>query len=678
MWNNFGDFQNLTKKLAEKAAAAAENIEGQLNESVGATPEVLSAASNKLGSNDVNASRSADLSVVVDDEDPFGEDDDFYADDDSFDIDMHDNTDPTKTRTENEIEDEPVVQEPPPEHTVENDDSNPTTEASVPEPEPQSESEPQLQIHELDPEPEPEPGSMQQTTGESEKDIPIEETTYHQDDNSIDIQDETLYDDSDEEDEEIEFDSAVEIPTGDKTAEYPLKLERKHFEAASSKVLKVELLQDTPLHRNQVIEEGESENVDIAPDPSLVTDQVIEYKTVVSEFPEGPAGNEEEVLNMKVEDTVDALDPIEAVHPQDDPLTLPPDHDEDISLNPIGDDDEDKDISSDLNGIHSEHPNTIRLGAPRSYDEDEESVYVSKEEALGNSFEMGTLKSQIEQLERELQQRKDQLESKAIQITTMVELHEKEKKVYETKLKETKDEAKKRISKAKEKVDEYKNKVAEANARANSVGSESNDQEKIIAALREEGQNLARKQSEMEHLVREARLDMRDLKKELESERSAKEKAQARIIDLESELKETKEDLKAAKQKGGLAEKLDSDLLAAREEREKNASIILGLEAKLKESKSRNNELQKEMEEEFKSKVAHLEQESASIRNEKDTILRDLESKLRTSERESNLREDSLRHEVGELRKRWQDAVRRCDGEFEGMKKFPSFPWIII
>ena len=207
-------------------------------------------------------------------------------------------------------------------------------------------------------------------------------------------------------------------------------------------------------------------------------------------------------------------------------------------------------------------------------------------------------------------------------------------------------------------------KIAEANARANSAGSSSSDQEEIIVALREEGEKLAKKQSEMEYLVREARSDMRDLKKELESERTAKVKAEAKITELESELKETKEELRAANQKGGLADKLDSDLLAAREEREKNASIILGLEAGLKESKSRNSELQKEMEETFKDKVSQLEQETASIRNEKDTILHDLESKLRTSERESNLREDSLRHEVSELRKRWQDAVRRCDGKF--------------
>jgi hypothetical protein len=82
-----------------------------------------------------------------------------------------------------------------------------------------------------------------------------------------------------------------------------------------------------------------------------------------------------------------------------------------------------------------------------------------------------------------------------------------------TKLKETKEEAKKRISKAREKVDDMKAKLADVNNRASSIGSASNEQEKIIHALRQEGEELAKKQSEMEKLVRDARGDMRDLKK---------------------------------------------------------------------------------------------------------------------------------------------------------------------
>jgi len=74
----------------------------------------------------------------------------------------------------------------------------------------------------------------------------------------------------------------------------------------------------------------------------------------------------------------------------------------------------------------------------------------------------------------------------------------------------------------------------------------------------------------------------------------------------------------------------------------------------LKESKSRNSELKKEMEHALKETVSQLQQETTSIRN-------DLEAKLRTSEREANMKEDSLRHEVAEPRKRWQEAVRLCD-----------------
>ena len=50
------------------------------------------------------------------------------------------------------------------------------------------------------------------------------------------------------------------------------------------------------------------------------------------------------------------------------------------------------------------------------------------------------------------------------------------------------------------------------------------------------------------------------------------------------------------------------------------------------------------------------------MRREHNDLIGDLELKLRTSEREAGVREDALRHEVAEIRKRWQDAVRRADG----------------
>jgi len=101
--------------------------------------------------------------------------------------------------------------------------------------------------------------------------------------------------------------------------------------------------------------------------------------------------------------------------------------------------------------------------------------------------------------------------------------------------------------------------------------------------------------------------------------------------------------------------------LAAREEKEKGASSILALEAQLKEIKLKNIEKIRDMEANLKGKTTEGDAEREKLIKEKDEVMQDFELKLRSSERESNLREDSLRHEVSELRKRWQDAVRRAD-----------------
>ena len=152
----------------------------------------------------------------------------------------------------------------------------------------------------------------------------------------------------------------------------------------------------------------------------------------------------------------------------------------------------------------------------------------------------------------------------------MVDMYEQEKRALEAKSKKQRRKQKKWISKAKEKVDAIQNKLSEANTRASSAGSTSSDQEEIIVALREEGEKLARKQIEMEQSAREARGDMRDLKKALEKERR-------KMPHLETDLKDAKAELSAATQIGGLADELDSDLLVARQEREKTRPLYWGL-----------------------------------------------------------------------------------------------------
>jgi predicted RNase H-like nuclease (RuvC/YqgF family) len=109
------------------------------------------------------------------------------------------------------------------------------------------------------------------------------------------------------------------------------------------------------------------------------------------------------------------------------------------------------------------------------------------------------------------------------------------------------------------------------------------------------------------------------------------------------------------------AGKLDQDLAQLREETEKKANTILGLEQKVKELKAENKLLTAEVDNAKKEASLEKERESNDLKRERDDMLADLETKLRTSEREAAVREDALRHEVGELRKRWQDAVRRAD-----------------
>ena len=132
---------------------------------------------------------------------------------------------------------------------------------------------------------------------------------------------------------------------------------------------------------------------------------------------------------------------------------------------------------------------------------------------------------------------------------------------------------------------------------------------------------------------------------------------------LEKEVKTLKEELSSARKGETLSKKLEGELVAAKEESEKQRASNMVLEQQLKELKEEKKSLKKEVEESKSGAALELEGESTKLKRERDDMLGDLESKFRTSEREANVREDALRHEVSELRKRWQDAVRRAEGK---------------
>jgi hypothetical protein len=271
------------------------------------------------------------------------------------------------------------------------------------------------------------------------------------------------------------------------------------------------------------------------------------------------------------------------------------------------------------------------------------------------------MEAKMQEMEQRLRQREEQLLSKTEQLTMMEAMHETEKQELVQKVQTTKEEAKRRIQKAKERVDSVEQRLKNVTASQSNNAEDAGKQAEIIAALRDEGEKLARKQAGMEAAVRAAKGEARELREQWEQTEEAKQKALAKTKSLEAELKSTKDDLSSARQGESQAGKLDSDLRQAREESEKRAATILSLEQELKELKAARKELRKELEETRKGAAVETEQERKKLLMEHNHLASDLETKLRTSEREAAVREDALRHEVDELRKRWQDAVRRAD-----------------
>jgi hypothetical protein len=265
-----------------------------------------------------------------------------------------------------------------------------------------------------------------------------------------------------------------------------------------------------------------------------------------------------------------------------------------------------------------------------------------------------------QQLKQELALREQQLASKSEQLTELQTLWETQEQDLRHKIYETKEEAKKRIGRAKERCE-----IAEGKLRQQqSSGAESSgQQDHLIAELRAEGEKLAKKQSKMEQSVRSAMGEARDLADQLEDVTKAKSQGLEKIAKLEVELKGTKESLANSRKGESQAGKLEDGLLVARSDAEMKAATILSLQQKNKELSAEGKELRDEIEKIRKLAAQDAHQEKKTLRREHNDVISDLETKLRTTEREAGVREDALRHEVGELRKRWQDAVRRADGK---------------
>lgn len=271
--------------------------------------------------------------------------------------------------------------------------------------------------------------------------------------------------------------------------------------------------------------------------------------------------------------------------------------------------------------------------------------------------DVDTMQSKIHALQAELLQREDQLANKAEQMASMSSMHEREKEDLQRAISETKEEAKKRIQSAKARVENLEAKLKAASGAADAAAG----QDDLITALREEGGKLARKQADMEKSLRAAKGETRELMVQLEREKEAHVKAQEKVVKIESELKETRAELGSARRGETLATKLESNLASIKEELERKSSANLELNQQVKELKSRVKELQDEVETVTRGALLESKRESSKIKREHGDMLSEMELKLRSIEKEASMREDALRQEVSELRKRWQDAVRRAD-----------------
>ena len=264
----------------------------------------------------------------------------------------------------------------------------------------------------------------------------------------------------------------------------------------------------------------------------------------------------------------------------------------------------------------------------------------------------------FQKLQETLRLREEQLMAKGTQLNELQLLLETRDEQHKKKLLETKEEAKKRILRAKERCEAAEAKLA---TRASGASDDIQKKQLIIDELMEEGQALAKKQSVMERAVRDATAETRAITAELQQETEEKEQAKEKIKELEATCKSLKESLTSARKGESQAGKLENDLLSARADAEEKANTILSLQQRLKELSAESKDLQQEIDETRKSAAHEAQQEKTSMRKEHNDLIGDLEQKLRTTEREAGVREDALRHEISEIRKRWQDSVRRAD-----------------
>ena len=203
------------------------------------------------------------------------------------------------------------------------------------------------------------------------------------------------------------------------------------------------------------------------------------------------------------------------------------------------------------------------------------------------------------------------------------------------------------------------------------------EKEERLAAFEQEGQNLSKKQSEMEKVVRTTKAEVKKRDTEIAKLKDSKEQLVKAIEEMQDLVR--KNELEASSATKSLSamqavsqastdklSRLEGDIGSKAEELASQRRAMEAAWAEINESKRVIAELRADRDDLRRqiglgtSKVMETESSRRDI-EQREAVLRatnkQLQDSLQRQMQESGLREERLRDEVGEMRKRWQEAV---------------------
>lgn len=316
------------------------------------------------------------------------------------------------------------------------------------------------------------------------------------------------------------------------------------------------------------------------------------------------------------------------------------------------------------------------IAEPQSNDTTDRSLPTIENDSLpvpeSQSKAYNELENKLNDLKALLLTRESQLKSKTEQIATLHDLHNQEKEYLQQKVREIKEESKKRIMKAKERVEDMQarmkqvestNKDYEHQLFSNKSNHHSllQEKEEIIEQLRAEGQKLANSQGLVNQNLKQSREAVEKLTEDLDEVTASKMVLEDKFTESKSTVEQLKKDLKDNNKNKELIESLTDELSSTKhlysQQKETNESLQSQIESL--QQMLDQKDLETSRKEEIQSK--EISEQLKKTQKDKAEIISEMEKKMYKMEREANVREDSLRKDVEELRKRWQDSVQRAD-----------------